>query len=123
MTGSLSEEKENDTRPSTPDTLVEDPCNVDDFYDKASEREEGSIEEDKSLENVDDSVKEEEAIVEDKVEYASGIKLGFIVIALALSIFLVCRPFLLRITVVQSLIHSTGLIRYDHCGYDNPENH
>jgi hypothetical protein len=123
MAVSLSEEKESETRPPTPDTLVEDPRNVDNVNDKALESAEGSIKEDKPLENVDDSVKEEEETVEDEVEYASGIKLGFIVIALALSIFLVCHPFLLRKTIVQSLIHSTGLIRYDHCCYDNPENH
>jgi hypothetical protein len=115
---SLSEEKE--TRSPTPDTLVEDPRNVDNIKDKALESAEGSIKEDRPLENVDDSAKEEGAVSEDEVEYATGIKLGFIVIALALSIFLVSLPFLLRLTIVQSLTHGTGLIRYDHCGHDNP---
>jgi hypothetical protein len=89
---SLFEEKE--ARSPSPDTLVEDLRNVDNINDKVLETAEGSIKEDRSQENVDDSAKEEEVTVEEEVEYANGIKLGFIVIALALSIFLVCRPFL-----------------------------
>jgi len=115
---SLSEEKE--TRSPTPDTLVEDTRNVGNINDKALESAEGSIKEDKPLKKVDDFAKEDETIVEEEVEYASGIKLGFIIVALALSIFLVCRPSLRRITLVQLLTYGTGLIRYDHCGHDNP---
>jgi hypothetical protein len=91
----ISEEKEKETRSPTPDTLVEDLRNVDNVNDKALESTEGSIKEGRPVENVDDSAKEEEGVVEEQVEYASGIKLGFIVIALALSIFLVYHPFLL----------------------------
>jgi hypothetical protein len=89
---SLSEEKE--TRSPTPDTLVEDPRNVENINDKQLEIAEGSIKGDRQRDNVDDSGMEEEATVEEEAEYASGIKLGFIVIALALSIFLVCHSFL-----------------------------
>lgn len=89
---SLFEEKE--TRSPTPDTLVEDPRNVGNINDKALESAEDSIKEDRPRDNVDDSWKEEEATVEEEAEYANGIKLGFIVIALALSIFLVCHSFL-----------------------------
>lgn len=90
----MSEEKEKETRSPTPDTLVEEPRNVDNVNDKALESAEGSIKEDKPLENVDDSTNEEEGSVEEEAEYANGIKLGFIVIALALSIFLVGHSFL-----------------------------
>src|ERR1700724_3056416 len=103
---SLSEGKE--TRSPTPDTLVEDFRVVDNVNDKALESAEGSIK-DRPQDNLDQPVKEEGAIPEEEVEYASGIKLGFIVIALALSIFLVCHSFVLRTTLVQSLTDVTGL--------------
>jgi hypothetical protein len=118
---SLPEEKE--TRSPTPDTLVEDPRNFDNIKDKALDSAEGSIKQGESLENANDFSREEETTVREEDEYATGIKLGFIIIALALSIFLVCHPFLTRITIIQSLTHGAGLIRYDHCGYDHPENH
>jgi hypothetical protein len=120
---SVLEEKE--TRSPTPDTLVEDPRNIDGVNDKALESAEGSIKEDTPRDTGDESAKEVEAKVEGEevIEYASGFKLGFIVIALALSIFLVCHISLLGIAIDKSLTHGTGLIRYDNRGHDNPQNH
>jgi hypothetical protein len=120
---SVFEEKE--TRSPTPDTLVEDPRNIGNVNDKAFESAEGSIKEDTPRDTGDESAKEEETNVEgeEDIEYASGFKLSFIVIALALSIFLVCHISLLRIIIDKSLTHGTGLIRYDNRGHDNPQNH
>jgi len=120
---SVLEEKE--TRSPTPDTLVEDPRNIDSVNGKALESAEGSIKEDTPRDTGDESAKEREAKVEgeEDIEYASGFKLGFIVIALALSIFLVCHISLLKIAIDKSLTHGTGLIRYDNRGHDNPQNH
>jgi hypothetical protein len=120
---SVFEEKE--TRSPTPDTLVEDPRNIDNVNDKVLESAEGSIKEGTPQDTGDESAKEGEAIGEgeEDIEYASGFKLGFIVIALALSIFLVYHISLLRIAFDKSLTHGAGLIRYDNRGHDNPQNH
>lgn len=101
---SLSEEKE--TRSPTPDTLVEDPRGVHNGPDKALESAEGSIKEGRTLDNADEPAKDEKVVVEEEVEdmeYASGLKLGFIVIALALSIFLVCLLLLLLLLGVTTV--------------------
>jgi hypothetical protein len=104
-----SQFEEKETRSPTPETLVEDPRNVYNVTEKTLESAEGSIGEGQTVGKVDEPAKGEEAVVEgeDEIEYASGFKLGFIVIALALSIFLVCRFFHLRNTIVYEVVTHT----------------
>lgn len=96
----LSEEKDvGTTRSPTPNTLVEENGNVGDIVEKQLEAAEDTSKADEAtLGSEMEPAKGEAVIAEDEIEYASGIKLGFIVIALALSVFLVYlhsnyRPF------------------------------
>ncbi len=91
MMASLPEDKE--TRSPTPETLVDESRNVDNLNEKALESADAPIRDGKPVDNVDDEKAEEAEPIADEVEYASGIKLVFIVIALALSIFLVGLTF------------------------------
>jgi hypothetical protein len=86
------------TRSPTPDTLVEENRNVGNISDKQLEAAGENAKAEEVTLGVDGGLdmqekQEEAAVEEDDVEYASGIKLAFIVIALALSIFLVSLLF------------------------------
>jgi len=105
---SLSGEKEaGTTRSPTPETLVEENRNVGNINEKQLEATDDTAKADEAtLGGEAESAREEATANEEEAEYASGIKLGFIVIALALSIFLVCLQSAPQAILFQRLTYS-----------------